>query len=169
MTNALRSTADPQDSSKPDPSDVLRHAETDADLRACWPVMQQLRPHVAGADDFIARVHRMRADRYHLLAARHGGQDGKVLALGGYHLMENLVYGTFLYVDDLVTLDTARGQRWGERLIDAMTRIAEEAGCTSLVLDTAVSNVDAQRFYLRIGLSNKAMRFSRVLVAGAPA
>lgn len=163
MTNALRSAPDSDDLGH---DTVLRHAETDADLRDCWPVMQPLRPHVTGAEDFIARVHRMRADRYHLLAV---WREDMVLAVGGYHLMENLVYGRFLYVDDLVTLDTARGQRWGERLIDAMTRIAEEAGCTSLVLDTAVANVDAQRFYRRIGLVNKAVRFSRVLSAGATA
>jgi ribosomal protein S18 acetylase RimI-like enzyme len=41
--------------------------------------------------------------------------------------------------------------QWGARLIDATTRIAEEAGCVKLVLDTGLSNALAQRFYFRQG------------------
>lgn len=140
---------------------ALRHADSDADLLACWPVVQQLRPRLPSAEDFIARVHRMRADRYRILAAwqdRH-----TAVALGGYRLAENLIYGRYLYVDDLVTLDTARGARWGQALMDAMARIGEQEGCTCLVLDTGLSNALAQRFYFRQGLLTQAMRFGRPL------
>ncbi|MES2609570.1 MAG: GNAT family N-acetyltransferase [Pseudomonadota bacterium] len=123
--------------------------------------MQQLRPRLQSAEDFIARVHRMRADRYRLLAAWQDGQTA--VALGGYRLAENLIYGRFLYVDDLVTLDTARGARWGQALMDAMARIGEKEGCSCLVLDTGLSNALAQRFYFRQGLLTQAMRFGRPL------
>lgn len=140
---------------------ALRHAQSDADLRACWPVVQQLRPRLQSAEDFIARVHRMRADHYRILAA---WQDSRTaVALGGYRLAENLIYGRFLYVDDLVTLDTARGARWGQMLMDAMARIGEEEGCSCLVLDTGLSNALAQRFYFRQGLLTQAIRFGRPL------
>ncbi len=142
------------------PDAALRHAETFTELRACWPVMQQLRPHLANADDFIARVHCMRAGGYRLLAAWRGGQ---VLALGGYRLQVNLVYGRFLYLDDLVTLDSVRGQRWGERMLAAVQGIAAQAGCARFVLDTGVSNTGAQRFYARQGLENRALGFSCAL------
>ncbi|MDB5999073.1 MAG: family N-acetyltransferase [Rhizobacter sp.] len=145
---------------------VLRHADTDDELRACWPVMHQLRPHLADAADLIDRVTRMRKDSYRLLAV---WRDGKAIALAGYRLQENLVYGRFLYVDDLVTLDTARGEGWGARLLDALTQTAGEAGCARLVLDTAVTNTSAQRFYTREGLDNGAMRFGKSLVQMAPA
>ena len=139
------------------PETTLRHAETDAELHACWPVMHQLRPHLADADDFIARVHRMRADGYRLLAAWQGAQ---ALALGGYRLQENLVYGRFLYLDDLVTLDSARGQHWGQQVIVAVQAIASQADCAHFVLDTGITNTGAQRFYARQGLANNAIRFS---------
>jgi ribosomal protein S18 acetylase RimI-like enzyme len=142
---------------------ALRHAESDAEVLACWPVMWQLRPALTGPDEFAERVRRMRADSYRILAAWQGDT---VVALGGYHFMDNFIYGRFLYVDDLVTLDTARGQRWGERLIAAMTRIAEQTGCGSIVLDTALSNALAQRFYFRQGMLTGAMRFSRKLTQG---
>lgn len=155
------STSLPPAASQAPHGPALRHADSDADLRACWPVVQQLRPRLLDAEDFIARVHRMRADRYRILAAwqdRH-----TVVALGGYHLMENLIYGRFLYVDDLVTLETARGARWGQALMDAMAAIGREHGCSSLVLDTALSNSRAQRFYFRQGLLTQALRFGRPL------
>lgn len=136
----------------------LRHAETEDDLRACWPVMQQLRPHIPSADDFIARVSRMRRQAYRLLAVWRGDE---ALALAGYRLQENLVYGRFLYLDDLVTHESARGEKWGARLVEAMARTAGEAGCVNFVLDTGLSNARAQRFYFREGLLSSALRFSR--------
>ncbi|APW36767.1 GNAT family N-acetyltransferase [Rhodoferax koreense] len=147
---------------QPARSATLRHAESDDDLRACWPVMQQLRPHIPSADDFIARVSRMRGQSYRLLAAWRGDT---VLAMAGYRLQENLVYGRFLYLDDLVTHESARGEKWGARLIEAMVRTASEAGCVKLVLDTGLSNARAQRFYFREGLLSSAMRFNRPISA----
>lgn len=139
---------------------TLRHAETDDDLYACWPVMQQLRPHLASADDFMTRVHRQRAQGYRLLAVWQGAT---AVALAGYRLQENLVYGRFLYLDDLVTDASARRAQWGARLIEAMAHTASEAGCVQFVLDTGLSNARAQRFYFREGLLTSAIRFSRAI------
>lgn len=136
----------------------LRHADTDAELLACWPAMRQLRPHLAHADAFVAGVHAMRADGYRLLAAWQGRE---AVALGGYRLQRNLVYGRFLYVDDLVTLEHARGRGWGARLLTALQGIAAQAGCVQLVLDTGVANTGAQRFYRRQGLANHAIGLRR--------
>jgi ribosomal protein S18 acetylase RimI-like enzyme len=143
---------------------AIRHAESEAELQACWSAMHQLRPHLQSAQDMAQRVHRMREDGYRVLAAWRGEE---VIALAGYRLQENLVYGRFLYVDDLVTLESERGGEWGARLIDATTRIAEEAGCMKLVLDTGLSNALAQRFYFRQGMLTGAMRFSKVLQGAA--
>ena len=141
-------------------SDTLRDAESEADLRACYAVMKELRPHLAGEADFLQRVARMRSQNYRLLAA---WEDGHVVALAGYRLQESLVYGKFLYVDDLVTAETARGRRWGALLLDALTIMAQQSACMRLALDTAVSNSLAQRFYFRQGLLFGAMRFHKIL------
>ncbi len=70
----------------------LRHADTEEDLRACFAVMRELRPHLQGYEDFAARVRRMRGEGYRLLA---GWQADVPVALAGYRLQENLVYGPF--------------------------------------------------------------------------
>ena len=145
---------------------AVRHADTEQDLRACWPVMHELRPHLVSVDDMLTRMARMRAGSYRVLAV---WRSDEVLALAGYRLQENLVYGRFLYIDDLVTRELARGEKWGERLIAETTRIAEEAGCVRLTLDTALSNALAQRFYFRQGLLTGAMRFGKAIAQGGAA
>lgn len=142
------------------PGFSLRHAETDAELRACFPAMRELRPHLQSADELIERVTRMRAQSYRLIAVWRGEE---AIALGGYRLQENLVYGRFLYLDDLVTLQSERGGQWGARLIAETTRIAQAEGCVRLVLDTGLSNALAQRFYFRQGLLTSSMRFGKAL------
>ncbi|WP_034298366.1 GNAT family N-acetyltransferase [Herbaspirillum sp. RV1423] len=136
----------------------LRHADAPEDLRACFAVMKQLRPHLRDESEFLERVARQAGDGYRLLAE---WEDGKAIALAGYRLQENLVYGKFLYVDDLVTTEEARGRQCGTRLLDALTAVAERAGCVRLVLDTGLANALAQRFYFRQGMLSSAMRFGK--------
>ena len=137
---------------------LLRHAESDADIAACFPVMVQLRPHLADADELVARVARQRAASYHILAA---WRDGVPIGLAGYRIEENLIHGRFLYVDDLVTAESDRRHRIGARLLDAVAAEGRKLGCGRLVLDTALDNVLGHRFYYRQGLLARALRFSR--------
>ncbi|MFD4836629.1 GNAT family N-acetyltransferase [Achromobacter sp. NPDC058515] len=139
---------------------ALRHLETPEELRACLPLMRELRPHLEREEDFIERLARMRQERYRLLAAMH---EGEAVALAGYRLQENLVYGRFLYVDDLVVASGRRGDRWGARLLEHLDGVARGSGCVKLVLDTGLSNALAQRFYFRQGLLTSAIRFSKIL------
>ncbi|HSX90685.1 MAG TPA: GNAT family N-acetyltransferase, partial [Pseudomonas sp.] len=76
---------------------------------------------------------------------------------------ENLVYGAFLYVDDLITVESRRGGQWGARLLRALDRVARAQGCARLVLDTGLGNARAQRFYFREGLYSGALRFQKSL------
>jgi len=137
---------------------ALRHAETAAEITACYPVMALLRPHLGNADELVARVTRQRDAGYRTLA---GWRAGAPVALAGYSFEENLIHGKFVYVDDLVTAEGERGGGLGARLLDAVAEIGRGAGCGRLVLDTALDNVLAHRFYYRQGLLARALRFSR--------
>ncbi|WP_394561806.1 GNAT family N-acetyltransferase [Aquipseudomonas alcaligenes] len=139
---------------------ALRPLDGPGDLRAAYPVMRELRPHLAGEGEFVAAVEHMRGEGYRLV----GAFDGAVLvALAGYRLQHNFVYGRFLYVDDLITAETQRGGQWGARLLRALERVARAEGCARLVLDTALGNALAQRFYFREGLLTGALRFQKLL------
>ncbi|HZT87543.1 MAG TPA: GNAT family N-acetyltransferase [Stellaceae bacterium] len=137
---------------------ALRHVETDAEVAACFPVMRQLRPHLANAAELVERVRRQRGDGYRLLAAWRGETP---VALAGYRVQETLIRGRFLYVDDLVTTEAERGNGHGAKLLDAAGEEGRRLGCSSLVLDTGLDNVLAHRFYYRQGMLARALRFSR--------
>ena len=143
---------------------ALRDVRTEAELRACYPVMKELRPHLESVDEFVARVTRQNEHGYRILAAL---EHGEVVALAGYRLQENLVYGKFLYVDDLIAGEKNRSQRWGAQLLTHLTGYAERADCVKLVLDTALTNALGQRFYFREGLLPGALRFGKLLKEAA--
>lgn len=142
------------------PSIDLRHAESTGELAACFALMRQLRPHLASVEEFLARAARQSQAGYRILAA---WQNGTPLALAGYRLEENMIHGLFLYVDDLVTDAAARSQGFGAHLLDYLAQEAHRRGCARLVLDTALDNVLAHRFYYRQGLFAAALRFGRKL------
>jgi len=140
----------------------LRPIHDDRDCLASFPVMRELRPHLADAASFIARIRRQQAQGYHLLAAWRGDE---VMALAGWRVQENLLYGRFLYIDDLVTAAAARGHGLGARLIDALREEARRQDCAQLVLDTALANALGQRFYFRQGLLAQGLHFRQPLAA----
>lgn len=139
---------------------TVRHMETDTDVAACFGVMQQLRAHLRTPEDLIARIMIQRAQGYRLLALMDAD---RAVAVAGYRVLDNLIYGRFLYVDDLVTDARERGRGHGERLIEALREIARNAQCAKLVLDTGLSNALAQRFYFRVGLLAHGLHFSGAL------
>lgn len=139
----------------------LRHIETDHDLRTAFGVMQELRPHLTSADAFIAQARRQETQGYRLLGAWTGEQ---VVGLAGYRLQENLIYGRFLYIDDLVTTADVRSAGVGAALIDAVREEARRQDCNQLVLDTGLGNALGQRFYFRQGLLARGLHFGQALL-----
>jgi GNAT superfamily N-acetyltransferase len=138
----------------------LRHVETNQDFHAAFAVMRELRPHLADVDGFIAQVERQARQGYRLLAAWAGTE---LVGLAGYRHQENLIYGRFLYIDDLVTTASVRSTGVGAALIHAVREEAYRHGCKQLMLDTALGNSLAQRFYFRQGLLSRALHFGQAL------
>jgi len=138
----------------------LSPIDSDQDYQASFNVMRELRPHLADATTFAAQARRQAAQGYRLLGA---WQDDRVKALAGYRFQENLIYGRFLYVDDLVTTADARSHGLGAMLIDALRDEARQQGCANFVLDTALGNALGQRFYFRQGLLSVGMHFRQSL------
>jgi GNAT superfamily N-acetyltransferase len=138
----------------------LSHADNEQDYLACFDVMRELRPHLTDATAFATQACRQAGQGYRLLAA---WQDEQVKGLAGYRIQENLLYGRFLYVDDLVAASDSRSLGVGGRLIDALREEARRQGCAHFVLDTGLGNALGQRFYFRQGLLARGMHFSQSL------
>src|SRR5258706_15616803 len=120
-------------------------AETDADIARCFPVMQQLRPHLVAAD-FVARVRRMQREDFHLALVE---DDGAVRAVAGYRYQDKLFSGKNLYVDDLVTDNTQRSRGHGRALLAWLVAQAPARGSDNFELDSGMQRFDAHRFYFR--------------------
>lgn len=141
----------------------LRLAETVAELRACHPVMAQLRPEL-DEDAFIDRVRRQRLLGYRLLTAR--APRGPVVGVAGFVLGETLAAGRHLRIDDLVTDERVRSRGVGRALLDWLRAYAVEADCEYVVLDLAPTSEEARRFPLREGFSHRGERFRLALAGG---
>jgi GNAT superfamily N-acetyltransferase len=123
----------------------VKLAQTDAEIRACFAVMHQLRTHLVESE-FVAQVRRQEQGGFRLVCVI---AEGEVRAVSGYRLMENLYSGKFLYVDDLVTGEHQRSQGWGGLLFDWLVAQARANACATLELDSGVQRFGAHRFYLR--------------------
>lgn len=141
----------------------IRLADTEETIRACHPVMCRLRP-AYGPDELVDKVLRQTAEGYALAVLK---DDDTVVAVAGYRIGENLAWGKFLYVDDLVTDDAKRSKGYGRRLMEWLERTARDAGCDELHLDSGVQRFAAHRFYLRYGMDIKSHHFQMRLTADA--
>lgn len=138
---------------------MLEHADTDADIARCYPVMAQLRTHVR-QDEFVAIVRHQQSEGYRLAYLEC---DGAVVAAAGYRISTNLFMGKNLYVDDLVTAERARSRGHGRAMLDALREIARQQGCAYLHLDSGTQRRQAHRFYFREGLVVSSFHFSEEL------
>jgi GNAT superfamily N-acetyltransferase len=120
-------------------------AETDSDIAACFTVMRQLRPQLV-EDEFVSRIRSQMAQGYRLARC---DADGRPVAVAGYRVLENLAWGQFLYIDDLVSDEEHRSEGHGERLFGWLIAEAQRLGCGQLHLDSGVQRFAAHRFYLR--------------------
>lgn len=144
-------------SASPQSSADIRLIENEAEVAACFPLMQQLRPHLSSEEEFVSRWRRQAAAGYRLMALWHA--DGPT-ALAGFRLQDNLMHGVHFYVDDLVTDEKARSTGQGRLMMERLKSEARRSGCTRLVLDTPLTNMLGHRFYFRHGLLARALRFS---------
>ncbi|GEN22667.1 N-acetyltransferase GCN5 [Halomonas cupida] len=134
----------------------IRYADDENAVRSCYPLMRQLRPHLDTAAEFLECWRRQHAEGYRILALWEGSVP---MAIAGIRTQHNMIYGCFLYVDDLVTEGSQRSHGYGAVLMARLKEEASELGCRRLVLDSGLDNVLAHRFYYRNQLVASALHF----------
>ncbi|MCB1139863.1 MAG: GNAT family N-acetyltransferase [Leptospiraceae bacterium] len=138
-------------------------ADTDETIMACYPALSQLRPHIS-ENQFLRRIRLQQSSGYRLALLMEGSAASigseLVRCVAGFRILENLAWGRVLYVDDLVTLESARSGGYGKRMLDWLKEEARSQGCQQLQLDSGVQRKDAHRFYEREGMDPNGLRFA---------
>lgn len=137
----------------------IRVSTTDAEIEACYEVMKELRPHVP-RDGFVAHVRRQQRSGYHMAFV---AVDAAPVAVAGYRYGENLAWGRFMYVDDLVTSGDSRSKGHGGALLAWLHDEARGNDCRQLHLDSGIQRKDTHRFYEREGMTLTSYHFTTEL------
>ncbi len=139
---------------------TVKLAVSDADIRRCARVMQQLRPAI-GEDEFVARAKRQQADEKWRLAYLEEG--GEIVAVSGFRLLDCMATGRTLYVDDLVTREDRRSKGHGETLLGWIEQLARDEKCECVRLDSGTHRTGAHKFYFRMGMPIVSFHFMKKL------
>lgn len=126
----------------------IQKAKNSAQIRSCFKVMQQLRPHLASEEAFIEQVQRQIEDGYHLVYIQ---EKDSVKALAGFRFLEFLAWGKVIYIDDLVSDAATRKNGYGTKILKWVINEAKKAKCVQVHLDSGPQRHDAHRLYLNHG------------------
>ena len=137
-------------------------AESDEQIAGCFEVMRYLRPHLE-REDFVERIRRLQQQGYQLAALEDGGQ---VVTVAGFWLRENLAWGRFTYLDDLVTAEGERSKGYGDKMFDWLLDHARRHDRQQFHLDSGVQRFGAHRFYLTRRMIINDHHFKLVLDEG---
>jgi GNAT superfamily N-acetyltransferase len=127
--------------------------------RDVLPVLQELRPHLT-PESFAVVFQQGHPQGLRFTAAY---DDGRCVGVAGWRLVATTACLLKLYVDDLVTTETARSSGVGRELLASLVQRAQAAGCAVIDLDSGVHRPDAHRFYMREGLTISSFHFTRSL------
>lgn len=106
---------------------------------SAFRAMAALRPDLPDAEAFARTVDEyLRPGGYRLLGAFSADRTDQADAVLGFRMSRNLAWGAFCYVDDLATAPGARGRGLARSLLTEVERLADEAGCAQIHLDSGV-------------------------------
>ena len=121
-------------------------------------VHRQLRPQLPV--DYSSRLREVFANGARMAVVV---EDGEVVSVSVWRIIENTNEGRRLYVDDLVSDEVRRSRGSGKMLLDWLENQARILDCGALALDSGVQRHGAHRFYFREGLHVSAYSFKKVL------
>ena len=134
-------------------------ASDDQQIKNCFDVMSELRPHLRKAE-FLNVIRMMEIEGYRLAYIEN---NGSVVAVAGFRVGTNLHMGRHLYVDDLVTADSERSLGHGKVMLDWLRGVAEQEGCRFFHLDSGTHRHRAHKFYFERDFSIASYHFSQEL------
>lgn len=138
----------------------IKIAKTETEIRKCYGVMSQLRPHLS-LENFVAQVNRQIENSNFQLVYLEDLDEIK--AVGGIRIAEWLARGKSLEIEDLVSQENERSKGFGGELFDWIVEYAKNQNCAEVRLVSHVTRFGAHKFYLNKGMIIDAHFFSLAL------
>ncbi len=137
----------------------IKFAETEDEIRNCYAVMAELRPHLS-LEEFVAQVKRqMENSGFQLVYLK----NSEIKAVAGIRIAEWLAGGKSFEIEDLVSKDGERSRGFGGELFDWIVDYAKSENCVQIKLVSHVKRYGAHKFYLNKGMLIEAHYFSLAL------
>jgi GNAT superfamily N-acetyltransferase len=133
------------------------------DTGATFAAMRVLRTALTSREEFVNQVDAVQRPTGYRLVGVVPGEGLEAVAVAGFRLSTSLSWGRHLYVDDLSTVPTARGQGHARQLLAWIHTEAARLGCNQVHLDSGVGpdRTTAHRLYLACGYAITAHHFAR--------
>ena len=138
-------------------SAVIAFATSAEDIRSCFAVMKELRPHLVEGEFLKLVRHLSETTRFQLAFV---AVEGQIKAVAGFRISEWLAAGRYLEIEDLVAKEGERSHGYGGALFDWLVAYARERDCDQVRLVSRMDRDDAHRFYERKGMTRFAYYFS---------
>lgn len=136
----------------------IQFAETDTAIGSCFLAFLELRPHLT-RDTFVSQVKRQMQNHGYTLV--YILDQDQVVAAAGYRIAEFLAWGKSFYLDDLITVSSARKNGYGGALMDWLLNEARKLDCKQFHLDSGTHRHDAHRLYMSRKLQISSHHFSK--------
>lgn len=133
-------------------------AKSTIELTDCFPVVKELRPHLALEDFLSIYKQANQADGYTVVLVK---ENSRIVAMMGYRILFDLVRGKHVYIDDLVSTESMRSKGIGAELLQYAEQIAKQEGCETLRLCTGIENESGVRFYEKNGWKQRAFAYTK--------
>lgn len=135
----------------------IKICNSDEDVMMTYPVMSQLRPHVAETE-YLDIIREMEGQGGTLIAVTDGD---KCVGCSFFRRETRLFTGPMVYVDDLVSDENTRSKGIGKAMIDWLTNYCRDNGFKQLVLDSGVHRGQGHKFYFREGFTITSFNFKK--------
>lgn len=132
--------------------------QNEADLERCFPVINELRPHLNLREFQEIYRNANEKEAYDIAALEI---DGMIVGAMGYRITHDLVRGKHIYIDDLVITKNERSKRLAPELLKYAEILAKENGCKVLRLCAALENTRGMKFYETNGWSQRAVAYNK--------
>lgn len=139
---------------------IIKECTDTETIKATFSVMQQLRPNLQDAEQYVHLVQSLaKTDNYKLVALFD--DNNHCVTVAGYRIKRCLAFNGNLemHIDDLVTDNSYRSYGFGKQMFSWLKAECKKRNYIGIVLDSSLHRKEAHKFYLREGMKETSLHF----------